>query len=180
MRIPDRIEYLMRANKWNEKELGAKLATANPPLKEVEQWQVSRWKLDKEKPPQVRIHQIEELCYQAVLSAFGSPNGFRYVCNLGKGYGNHYKDREDEALSRLRIALTTECPSASSGKLQIVVLTASLPDEVRAQCFCSDQPDPRCFVILVRDDDEWRNNVRDEVFAHVLPMASPSFNVKEN
>jgi hypothetical protein len=180
MLITERIVYLLHMNDWAEKELGAKLASEHPRLKAVEQWQISRWKLGKEKPSRVRRKQIEHLCYLTVLLAFNSPNGFRYICNLGKGYGNHYRGREREALARLRSILTRECPFAPAGRLQIVALTASLPKGVRAQCFCSDQDDPKCFVILVPDDDEWRKNVRDEVFAHVLPMAQPGFDVRDN
>lgn len=180
MRISERIVYLLHMNAWTEKELGGKLASEQPPLPAVEQWQISRWKLNKEKPPRARIRQIEHLCYQTVLAAFGSPNGLRYICNLGKGYGDHYKDREEDALNRLRMILTRECPFAPAGRLHIIALTAQLPDGVRAQCFCSDQDQPRSFVILVPDDDQWRQNVRDEVFAHVLPLANPEIEVKES
>lgn len=180
MRIPERIYYLLHVNGWTEKELGGKLASEQLGLHAVEQWQVSRWKLDREKPTRALIKQIEHLCYQTVLSAFGSPNGFRYICNLGTDYGTHYRDREDDALARLQATLTRECPFAPVGRLQIVVLTTELPDGVRAQCFCSDQDPPRCFVILVRDDERWRDNVRDEVFAHVVPLANSGIEVKDN
>jgi DNA-binding Xre family transcriptional regulator len=178
--IRERIAYLLQMRKWTEKELGAKLANNQAQLKVVEQWQVSRWKLDKEKPSRIRLEQIEQLCYETILLAFNSPKGFRYICNLGEGYGNHYKDREDEALARLRTTLTRECPFAPTGRLQIVVFTTNVPEGVRAQCFCSDEDDPRCFIVLVPNDDEWRTNVRDEIFAHVLPMSAPGFKVRDN
>jgi hypothetical protein len=180
VRIADRILYLLHVNGWTEKQLGWALASEEQQLRAVDQWKISRWKLGKEKPSRLRIRQIEQLCYNTVLGSFGSPNGFRYICNLGRGYGQHYKDREEDALTRLRNALIQECPFAPVGLLQIVVLTATLPEGVRAQCFCSDQDPPRCFLIVVNDDDEWQTNVRDEIYAHVLPLATAGIDVKDS
>jgi hypothetical protein len=86
VRIPERIVYLLHMNGWTEKELGGRLASEQPLLPAVEQWQISRWKLDKEKPPRVRIKQIEQLCYQTVLDAFESPKGLRMDQYLHKPF----------------------------------------------------------------------------------------------
>jgi hypothetical protein len=177
----DRILYLLHVNGWTEKELGWAVATQDQKQRNVDlQWKVSRWKLGKEKPSRAQAKRIEQLCYQTVLKSFESPNGFRYICNLGMGYGEHFKDREDDALARLRKALVRDCPFAPAGRLQIIVLTTILPDGVRAQCFSSDQDPAKCFLILVPDDEHWQTNVRDEIVAHVLPVTSLGFEVRED
>jgi hypothetical protein len=75
-------------------------------------------------------------------------------------------------MPRLRDALIEQPQPAPSGRLNIIVLIADLPTGVRAQCFCSDEPVPATYFVLVRDDAAWRTNARDEVFAHVLPFDS--------
>ena len=181
MLISERILYLLHVNGWTEKQLGWEVATAEQKARNVDlQWKVSRWKLGKEQPSRGERKRLEDLCYQTVLRAFGSANGLRYICNLGKGYGEHFKEREQDALARLKQSLIRECPFAPAGRLEIVVLTANLPDGVRAQCFSSDEDAPRCFVILVADDEDWRTNVRDEIVAHVLPLASTGFEIKDS
>jgi len=161
------IEYLARAKDWKQKEFGAKLEGHHG--QPVDQSRISRWYLGKETPPARLAPQIEELCYQTILEDFGSPNGFRYICNISNGYGGCFETREAQALERLRAALVRNCPFAPVGLLQIIVLEADLPDGERAQCFRSDPEPARSYFILVRKgDDQALRNARDEVFAHVL------------
>jgi hypothetical protein len=179
----DRVDFLLRANHWNEKKLGAELKHNGLPA--VEQWQISRWKLRKEIPPKARVSQIEDLCYDTILRTFESQKGFHYICNISDSYGDNFTVRESDALARLKEALIRNCPWPPVGMLQIVVLPAALPEGVRAQCFHSDHVPPRYFFVLVRDDLEWQENiknVRDEVFAHVLSPAldSGDLPIKDN
>jgi hypothetical protein len=63
----------------------------------------------------------------------------------------------------------------------IAVYQTELPDGVRAQCFSSDEPSPRLYIILVRPGAEWQQDVRDEILAHVLPpVRRSSLEVRHN
>jgi hypothetical protein len=166
MEIPAKIHYLLYRRNWREKEFGANLPDGG-----VGQWQVSRWLLGKEKPSERRRKQIDDRLYETIAASFG---GFRYICNLGDKYGHKYEDRADDALARLRSALLEAPPAEPVGCLNIFVRKTVLPSGVRAQCFSSGEDEPTTFFILVNDVADWRANVRDEVFAHVLPFKTES------
>lgn len=175
------IEYILQENGWTEKELGASLSDEANGIKPVAQWQVSRWKNGKDVPRRGRrVEQIAELCYQTALKGLSRSGRLRYVCNLGKRYGEHLEERTDDALARLRTILIRECPPRCTGPLSILVFMAELPEGVHAQCFSSDEEPTCCYVIAVRDTVDWRTHVRDEIFAHVLPIGQPTtLEVKE-
>lgn len=92
--------------------------------------------------------------------------GFKYVCDIGKCYP---EGRDADALRRLKATLAKVPPLQPTPHLHIAVYHTELPDGVRAQCFSSDEPSPRLFIILVRPGLEWQKDVRDEILAHVLP-----------
>jgi hypothetical protein len=161
MTIPEKIHYIRCRRDWNQKEFGAHLANGG-----VDQWQTSRWQRGVEKPSRSRSQEIDDVLFNTLEDDFGG--GFRYVCNLGESYGHRHSAREKDAVARLRNALLNSPPAAPAGLLNIIVLSADLPEGVRAQCFSSGERQPRSFFVLVRADASWLENAREEIFAHVL------------
>jgi len=179
--VAGRIGYLLTVNEWTEMALGARLADERRFLTPVPAAQVNRWKRGNEKPSRERIEQLEQLSLHTTLRLFDSPNGFRYICNIGEHYGDRHSDRAGESLERLRTVMIRECPPAPAGVLNIFVFKADLPKGVRAQCFSSDQDPPRCFIVLVQDGPAWLACARDEIFAHVFPPFKPmGVDIKED
>jgi hypothetical protein len=172
MDTSEKIHYIIRQRNWKQKELGDRLG--------MDQWEVSRLQLGKQKASSDQGCRIDQVCFETIRFAFNSPSGFRYICNLGEKYGRHFKTRAEDALDRLKSTLLQECPSPSSGLLNIVVFAAVLPRGVRAQCFSTDEESPSSFIILVRAEPDWLASVKDEVFAHVFPIKSSPIEVKEN